>query len=53
VENVRIPAHKAVLAAASDVFERMFTDSLEAKTGVVEVTDLSVEAVSPLGVAGG
>lgn len=47
IGDVRFPAHKAVLAARSPVFLRMFTnDMLEKKSGVVKITDIDIAVLN-------
>lgn len=47
IGDVRFPAHKAVLAARSPVFFRMFTnDMLEKQSGVVKITDIDIAVLN-------
>ena len=46
VGNVRIPAHKVVLAAASSYFEAMFTaDMIESRENTIELKDIDAPSV--------
>jgi speckle-type POZ protein len=49
VNNVRIPAHRVILAARSPVFAAMFqNDMLENRTNEAEITDVTLDAFKAL-----